>query len=202
MTHKRSVPYKKKEEEDKDFFDDSCGEVFKRYTKATKSTHDIFLSDSIESEVPEYFELLHFLSTVSASDTVKVHLMNYGGDCKVGLNLCHCFRNCSAHVIMEVDAPSYSMGAILALSGHELKMKPGTFLMFHNYSGGRSGKGAELVKSVLESQRWLHDSFTYFCRPFLTASEMNKIKKDEDVYIQASNSLMDKRIARHFNKKG
>ncbi len=178
--------------------DDDSGEVFKLYTKANNSTHDVFLSDHISSEVPEYFELLHFLSGVNEEDIINVHLMNYGGDCQVGLNLCHAFKNCPAPVVMNIDSPCYSIGALLALSGRSLIMKPGTFLMFHNYSGSAAGKGAELVQQILASKEWLHESFNYFCRPFLTAEEVAKIKKDEDVYIKANDPLMAKRLTRHF----
>lgn len=178
--------------------DSSGADHFKLYTKATSRQHDVYLSDSVDADSSNYVELLHFFHNVSEDDTINVHLANFGGACHSGLRLAHAIKCCKAPVIIYVDAPCYSMGAILALTGIALYMLPGTFLMFHNYSTLESGKAAEVKAAINQYENHFHYSLKYFCSPFLSKTELNKLLKDEDIYVHANDSDIAKRMIRHF----
>lgn len=160
--------------------------------------HDVYLGDSVSSDSAEYIDLLKFFYETPETDVVRVHLANFGGACHAGLRIAHAIRNCKAPVVIHVDAPCYSMGAIIALAGSALFMYPGTFLMFHNYSTVEAGKGGEVRSAVGEYEKHFHYSLDYFCSPFLAAPEIKKLRNDQDVYIHAEDSNLRSRLKRHF----
>ena len=173
-------------------------ECMKIYSSVEINKHHIYLSNSIENESLEYFELLKLLNEAHPTDQLYLHLANFGGACHTGMMLAHAIRNCAATAIVIVEAPCYSMGAIIALSGLALVMRPGTFLMFHNYSTVESGKGGEVKAAVTEYSRHFVASIKYFCTPFLTTKEIKTLQKDEDIYIHADDPTLPNRLTRHF----
>lgn len=173
-------------------------ELFKIFSRSVGSIHDVFLSDEIHDDSLEYVELIRFLEESKEEDYIQIHLANFGGACHSGLRICHAIKACRAAVIIKVEAPCYSMGAIIALAGDAVVMCPGVYLMFHNYSSTRSGKGSEIKASVQEYEKHFKKSLKYFCYPFLSLKELNKIGRDEDVYIHDDDPNIAARLARHF----
>lgn len=172
---------------------------YKIYSKQTAGKeHDIYLSDSVEADSSEYIDLLRYLNSISHEDQVTIHLANFGGAVHTGIRVAHAMKNCAGTVIVNVDAPCYSMGAILATSGDILLMNPGTFLMFHNYSTVEAGKAGELKTAVLQYEKHFHYSLKYFCSPFLSKTELAKLSRDEDVYIHYNDKDLARRCKRHF----
>ena len=189
-------------EELKDLMDD---DLFTIHTRATTShTHDIYLSEQVEDNY-SYTRLLHFLRTLPAGNKINMYLASYGGSCSTGGQIIHAIRDCASPVHMIVDAPCYRMGAILALAGASLELKPNTFLMFHNYSAGRSGKGGEMVLGTIETNHWVLNMFATICYPFLTQEEIHLLKLDQDVYVHSEDKGLKARMKRHYptvkNKK-
>ncbi len=160
--------------------------------------HDVDLDSSFGSDPLDYRELFHRMRSMTARDDVTFHVKSYGGDCQMAFALCHYVKQCKAKTTIHIESPSYSMGAILACCGNRLQMNPGTFLMFHNYSAVEGGKGGEFMEGARQRDRWLHGQMTYFCSPFLTADEIDKITKDQDVYVWEDKPGLAKRMKRHF----
>lgn len=184
---------------DDDDVDSRSSVAFKIFTTEKRvSTHHIDLDDHFDMPSPDYWELLHKLREAKDTDFVNIYLSSYGGDCHVGFQVCHAVKDCRAHTTIIVKQPCYSVGAILACCADRLIMKPGTLLMFHNYSGGSSGKGGEMLMSAKHQDRWVHESFKYFAYPFLTDKEFDILKKDQDVWVHASDKGLKKRMKRHF----
>ena len=163
-----------------------------------KEAYNITLSESIDHETKGYYELLHFFYTVSADDIVFVRMGNFGGALEQCVKICNAIKACQAPVHIIVDAPCYSAGAIISVVGDSLDLKPGTFLMFHNYSGGERGKAGEVRSSVEAHNKNFKKFLEKFCGPFLTKPEINRIINDNDVYIYADDPDLQKRIGRHF----
>lgn len=186
--------------DDEDFFEGSSHKVFEIFTtEKTLKKYDIYLDDDFDMPSADYRKLLHELGKMTEQDTVNIHLASFGGACHVGFQVCHAVKECKGQTKIIIEQPCYSMGAILACCAKNLEMKPGTFLMFHNYSGGSKGKGNELLVGVKHQDKWLHDSFRYFASPFLTDDELHQLKQDQDIYVHASSKSLKKRIKRHFN---
>lgn len=175
-------------------------EIVKIYERAESiKIHDVYLDSSVDSDPIPYRDILYKLSRADKKDAFIFHLSSYGGDCQIGFQLCHAVKLSKAHVIMQVEQPCYSLGAVLAVCGTGLIMWPKTHLMFHNYSGGNYGKGNELLDMTKSTNTWIHDSFEYFCMPFLTEQEMKTLKSDKDVYVwQKKEKNLRARIKRHF----
>lgn len=171
---------------------------FSIFETSIGSQYDVYMSDEVEQDSREYTELLKFFNMVSENDRVNLHMGSYGGSCQTGFRIAHAMQNSAAPIIVHVEAPNYSMGAFLSLCGTYAHFYPGAFLMFHNYSGGRSGKGGELAMSIEEWSRHFKFLLNHFCRPFLTAAEVNRLNKDGDVYIHHDDKDLKKRLERHF----
>ncbi len=181
--------------------DDKANEYFKIFSKTRGERHDIYLADDIADDSADYTDLIHFLSDkVSPDDIIQLHLANLGGSTHSGVMLAHAIKRCQATVLISVEAPCYSMGAIIALTGDALTMRPGTFLMFHNYSGGFYGKGREIVDLVTTFNVHIVDSLKHFCYPFLSKKEINVLAKDQDVYVMSTEEKLIDRLKRHFKK--
>ena len=159
--------------------------------------YEVHLSEHIENNFA-YVELLNTLRGASKEDSVTLYLANYGGWCSTGFQLVNAMRDCACGVDVVVDAPCLSMGAIIAVAGKTLTMNPGTFLMFHNYSGGDYGKGKERLDAIKHYHEHFHRHLKAVCSPFLTKAELERIKHDQDVYISADAAETKKRIKRHF----
>ncbi len=168
------------------------------HSQHVQTEHDIYLSDAIESDAFQYEGLYQHLNSVGPNDTVRIHLANFGGACHTGIRLINMIKTCEAHVEMCVTAPCYSMGAMIAICGSGLYMWPGTFLMFHNYSTVEAGKAGEVVTAVNEYQKMFRYVLDRYCHPFLSKKEIEKLCRDEDVYVHSSDKDMEKRLKRHY----
>ena len=193
-------PTKKKSIEDDDF---GSSDAYEIYTKTLAQQHEVYLSDTIESDSTAYVKLFKDLKNMSSNDVLNIHLANFGGSCHQGLRLCNILKSLQVRQInMLVEGPCYSMGAILAVSGTSLRMAPGSFLMFHNFTSYDSGKGAELKMSVEEFATHWRYSMENLCCPFLTKKELEFLHTDRDIYIREQNTVeLEQRKQRHFAKK-
>lgn len=178
-----------------DISDDAVFEILK-YPRQV-CDYSIYLSENVESNF-QYVKLLDTLRRVKEGDTVTLYLANYGGYCSTGFQIVNAIKECKAGVDVVVDAPCYSMAAILAVSGKSLTMNPGTFLMFHNYSGGDYGKGKERLDATVHYYEHFHTHLKEVASPFLSKEELVQLKNDQDVYVDFYDADLKKRIARHF----
>lgn len=160
-------------------------------------THHVYFGEVVE-DTHLYVDLVHSLRVASPNDKFLFHLYNYGGSCHTGAFLINAIRSSAAIVTMSVEAPCYSMGAVLALSGDSLMIHPHTFLMFHNYSAGFGGKGGELGERVKNEDRILKSLDHIVCAPFLTKKEIAAIDSDRDVYVHHDDEDLQARLTRHF----
>jgi ATP-dependent protease ClpP protease subunit len=90
------------------------------------------------------------------------------------------------------------MGAILAVSGDSIKMYPGSYLMFHNYSGGDHGKGREKLMAASEFDEHFKFTMSSICYPFLSKVELANLFKDQDLYVRSTDKCLIERVKRHF----
>lgn len=171
------------------------------YKKSRGTKYDIYLSHSIEVYEAGYLEVLRICEEATENDSILFHLANFGGSCHQGFRICSVIRACKAATYAIVEAPCYSMGAIIALAPKHLVIYNGTFLMFHNFSGESGGKGGEMALSVGEYAKHFKFQITDLCSPFLTSKEIEGIHQDRDVYIHAEETGLTKRLLRHEKKR-
>lgn len=173
----------------------------KKYEIITKPNegkkYTISIWDSIE-EFEDYDKLLETLSGITKKDAVALYVSTPGGRCDIGFNLYDRIVELPCQVDVVIPYPTYSMGAILALSGNSLKLNPGSFLMFHDYSTGSRGKGNEMFKSTEAYCEIFNYRFNAICQPFLTKKECEDVLQGKDLYIKWNDTTLDARIRRHF----
>lgn len=102
----------------------------------------------------------------------------------------------SAHVVTILEARAFSMAALIFLSGDELIVHDNCQLMFHTYSGIFSGKGNEQQAEVAAVGNWFEKIMTRLCTPFLSDTEVSRILKGADLWMdsdQIRRRLMRKR---------
>ena len=192
------TPQTKRKRSDEDEQELEFASLFKIYTETNPGkTHHIYLSESVESN-HGYAKLCHFLRSTEPRDHTIIYLSNHGGSCASGYQLINAVRQSPGMVHMAVDAPCYSMGALLAVAGDSLHMNPNTLLMFHNYSGGSGGKGREMLDLALQHDVWLQGAVKNTAYPFLSRKELADIAEDKDVYVHWDDPTLKDRIKRQF----
>lgn len=154
--------------------------------------------NEITHNIEDYTHLLETLAKATKNDKIELHINSGGGSCRTGYHISRLMKECKAKVGVVVSYNCSSMAAIMALSGTSLEMGPGATLMFHNYSAGNAGKGAELIQSVQQQALQLSKLMEHYCAPFLTEGELEKINSDKDVYIHAWDRNLKARLKRHF----
>ncbi len=162
-----------------------------------KTEYTISIWDELE-EYEHYADLIETLYKASSTDKVKLKISTPGGRCSVGFNIIDRIQSLECRVDIEVPYPTYSMGAIMALSGDSLYIKPGGFLMFHDYSTGMKGKGNEIFKSTEAYRESFECRFKLICQPFLTKKECVEVLNGKDLYIKWNQVDLKERIRRHF----
>ncbi len=159
--------------------------------------YNISIWDNIEN-YGDYDKLFEKLDGVSENDIVILSVSTPGGRCDVGFTIIDRLQKLSCPIRVEVPYPTYSMGAIMALCGDALEIKPGAFLMFHDYSTGSRGKGNEIFKHVEAYKDTFEYKFNEICQPFLSKKECKSILSGSDLYIKWDDDTIEKRIGRHF----
>lgn len=175
-------------------------------TQRTRTDYKVYLGEVINTPY-SYRDLYSLLRNASVEDTIVFYLANHGGHFEALSQLANAVHDCVAVVQMVVDAPCYSAGAMFAVLGDNLVMKPGTFLMFHNYSTGAMGKGNALIDQVVQEDAWARAQYQRLLKDFLTDKEITALAKDQDVYVHADDKNLLSRFKRRWphlyaNKRG
>jgi ATP-dependent Clp protease protease subunit len=149
-------------------------------------------------EFEQFSDFIKCLHNANDGDQTLIRLNCPGGRCDIGASIISAMLNSKTSITCLVEAPSYSMGAIIALCGDNLIMKDNTFLMFHDYSGGYYGKGGDTAKAVQYQREQLSRDFESWCVPFLTKKEFSAMMSGEDFYIKNDDPTLAARVKRHF----
>ena len=146
---------------------------------------DVFLGEVIVDE-NVYYELELVLMKATKDQTVTFHMSGYGGSVNNGLKLMSHIEASKAHTVMRVEAPLYSMHAVLVCAAKEVQMTTGGMLMFHDYSGVLDGKSNESLKNIKATSHLVKNVMTEYCvgKGILTKQEVSQIIDDgKDIYL-------------------
>lgn len=150
------------------------------------------------SDFNSYSELIKELYTAEPGDSVVILLNCPGGCVSIGQTIANAFNETKAGVQCIVEAPCYSMGAILALCGDGLVIKDHSFLMFHNYSTLMGGKENEIHLQHEAEKKQFTSLFNIYCKPFLSEKECTNILNGVDMYLHWDDPSLKNRIKKHF----
>jgi ATP-dependent protease ClpP protease subunit len=163
-----------------------------------RNVYTISVWDGIDS-YGDYNDLFKKFTEITANDVVNLRVSSHGGRCDVGFEIYDRLKLLECPIHVTVPYPTYSMGAILALCGNFLKVEPGAFLMFHDYSFGTRGKGNEVFKQTEAYKEVFKYRFNQICQPFLTKKECEKVLNGQDLYVKWNDDNLENRIRRHFD---
>jgi len=101
-------------------------------------------------------------------------------------------------VTAYLDNIGYSMGALLFCMADKRVIYPYSDFMFHNYSGGASGKGGEIKARVKHSSKALEKFFYNLIveQGFLTKEEFKQMLVGQDYWMDAK-QMCKRGIATH-----
>ena len=151
-----------------------------------------------------YTELFYTLRSASETDLIYLHLNSSGGDFNTGLQIINNVLASEARVVTVLEARAFSMAALIFLCGDELVVHDNCQLMFHIYSGSFAGKGNEQQAEVIAVSNWFEKVMRRICTPFLGDSEIDKILKGSDLWMDSDEirrRLLRVRRARSSVKK-
>ena len=165
----------------------------------------IEIRDSIES-YEDYYDVLKFLPTLKASDNLTIAIDCPGGRCDVGFALIKAISSVPCIIKCVVTAPSYSIGALLAMCGDHLVLEEDSYIMFHDFSSGMSGKGegegggggGDMALYLNNYRAVFIKRFNKLCMPFLSKKESAAMFNGKDIYIHDNDPTLQDRIKRHF----
>ena len=163
----------------------------------TTSKESIIFFPETVGEFSDFKIIVEHLIMSKIGDKITIYIANRGGSCSTSISIVNYMKKCKAEITIQVTAPCYSAGSLIALAGDKLEMLPNTFLMFHNYNSLEYGKGNELVTSVTETDRWIKEYYRDLQTPFLTLEEIERIFTDRDLYIHSNEKTTLDRINRH-----
>jgi ATP-dependent protease ClpP protease subunit len=141
-----------------------------------------YISGPIE-EPEHYTEMIHQIRSASQNDVVHIHLNTPGGMVATGVQIINAIDNSEALVVTHLEGEVCSMGSLIFLAGHQMVAYQYSLLMFHNYSGGVSGKGHEQKAALDASEKWYSSIQDTLCTPFLTKAELKRIKDGQDLWL-------------------
>ena len=146
--------------------------------------YSIYLSNAVQAPAA-YDALCHQLRTVTEHDKVKLYLNTPGGAVISGLALIQAMRESKATITTILNPQAFSMGALIFLCGDVCLAPPNSLLMFHNYSGGLSGKGNEQAAELSATNAWFDEAMHDTCHPFLTKKELQAVLQGKDLWMRS-----------------
>ena len=149
-----------------------------------ESVYDVYLGSVVDS-VDHYKDLIKGIKSLKSTDTIVIHMANYGGSVMTGVQIINAMKVSKAKVIVELEGPSYSMGALLTCAADDIIYHDYTYLMFHTFSGGFQGKASDSEKHMKAIAKMIVDVLQSECKPkgILTDRQIEDIMNGVDVYV-------------------
>jgi ATP-dependent protease ClpP protease subunit len=170
--------------------------TFKREPAHTKFR--LFIDSFMERERGLH-EIFNELWNANEFDTLELRINSRGGLVNEGSQFYSIIKNKFYNKTTTVlDSCGYSMGALTFCMGDKRVVTPRSDLMFHDYSGGISGKGGEIKSRYKHSAKHLRKFFkdVILKNNFLSKSEFKQMLIGKDFWMDAK-ELCQRGIATH-----
>lgn len=152
------------------------------FSKPIVNVHEFYLSGTIESS-DEYIQWFDAIRHASQNDAVKIYINCYGGDMFTAIQLMRALKETAAAVIMSVEGACMSAATMVFLCGESFEVADHSMFMFHNYSGGTMGKGAEMLDQLQHEKAWSEKLLRDVYKDFLTEQEIVAILDNKDIWM-------------------
>lgn len=169
------------------------------YKKNPAHTKFRFFIDSFMEFERGLHEIFNELWNAGEHDTLELRINSRGGLVNEGSQFYSIINNkFKTRTTTILDSCGYSMGALTFCMGDKRIVTPRSDLMFHDYSGGISGKGGEIKSRFKHSSKHLRDFFkdVILKNNFLTKKEFDDMLIGKDFWMDTK-ELCKRGIATH-----
>jgi ATP-dependent protease ClpP protease subunit len=163
------------------------------------SVTDFYISSQI-GPASEYIDWFQRIRAARESDILRFHINCPGGDLFTTIQFMQVLSETKATVIMSVEGACMSAATLLFLMGDEYNVTEHSVFLFHNYSGGVVGKGAEIYHGVMHERKWTEKLLRNSYDEFLTEKEISQLIEDKDVWMDAK-TVIDRLKEKDLPKK-
>mgnify|MGYP001179499648 FL=1 len=144
--------------------------------------HEFYLNGKIME--PEYYmDIFHTIRNAEENDVIIFYINSPGGNADTTIQFLSAIEDSPALFICSVEGRCFSASTLLFMKAQMFSIAPHSQFMFHNYSGGLSGKGGELKEQILHQTKWietlLRDSYKYF----FNEQEIQQILEGKDFWM-------------------
>jgi len=153
------------------------------------SIHHINIFGPIEGP-EEWQEELNLIRSAGPNDRVVIHLSTPGGNFETCCQFRAALLETEAETVASIEGSCHSSGSMIALSCQAVAVYDTALMLCHNYSGGDYGKGAELLQSVTEQNKWIANVMRAIYKHFLTEEEIEGLIKDKDIWLHPEDITM------------
>ncbi len=174
------------------------------YKKEPVHTKYRLFIDSFMEKERGLHEIFNELWNAGEFDTLELRINSRGGLVNEGSQFYSIIKNkFHQRTTTILDSCGYSMGALTFCMGDKRVVTPRSDLMFHDYSGGISGKGGEIKSRYKHSTRHLRDFFkdVILKNNFLSKKEFKDMLIGQDFWMDTK-ELCKRGIATHVLVNG
>jgi ATP-dependent protease ClpP protease subunit len=145
---------------------------------------DFYISSQI-GPASDYIDWFQRIRASRESDILRFHINCTGGDLFTTIQFIQVLSETKATVVMCVEGSCMSAATLLFLMGDEFTVSDHSVFLFHNYSGGVVGKGAEIYHGVMHERKWTEKLLREAYENFLTEEEISQLLEDKDIWMDA-----------------
>jgi ATP-dependent protease ClpP protease subunit len=143
---------------------------------------DFYLCDEI-GPAEDYVEWFQRIRAARDSDILKFHINSPGGDLLTTIQLLQALAESEGRIVMSVEGACMSAATMLFLCGDDYLISEHSIFLFHNYSGGKIGKGGEMYHGIMHERKWTENLLKDVYKNFLTPEEIEHLIEDKDIWM-------------------
>lgn len=148
----------------------------------TPAGFDVYLTDDIV-DIGTYNKLLHKLSEVDETFTVRFFISTPGGSAATAEFLYHAIKNCKAHTQAVSGGLLASAGTVIALACKELDVTPTASVLIHEGAVATAGKLSDTTARQTFQNKLYKQLFSLVYGKVLTKNEISKVLRGEEFWM-------------------
>lgn len=152
----------------------------------TLAIHELhfYISTSI-GDATKYIDMIHRIRMAGPNDVIYIHLNSPGGNISTGVQIINAMLSSQAKIVTIIESEAHSLATMIFLCGDEFVVYDNCIMLFHNYSGGISGKGNEQESAISATVKWVSILLKKIYIPFMTEDEVDRILRGEDLWMHS-----------------
>jgi ATP-dependent protease ClpP protease subunit len=158
----------------------------------SKVLSHIYLSGDI-GPPEKYIEEMQTFREAEEGDEILIFINSGGGYVSTAIQYVNCIRNCKAKVTAVLEGECHSAATYIFLACDSWEVNMGVIMLIHNYFGGATGKGKDLMDHVYANNSWVKNIMQTAYAGFLTQKEIDQVNKNQDIWLESEEIV--KRLA-------